>query len=64
MIRLVSAVNVANSTFGRVEACMNGTWGTVCDDFWGNEDASVVCHQLGFSKYGKIRSVMMQSLPL
>ena len=53
-IRLVSTPGSVNSTFGRVEVCMNGTWGTVCDEFWGNEDASVVCHQLGFSQYGNI----------
>ena len=39
---------------GRVEVCSDGMYRTLCDDQWDNEDASVVCHQLGFSRYGKI----------
>ena len=39
---------------GRVDVCLNHTIGAVCDDdYWGYEDASVVCQQLGFSPYGQ-----------
>ena len=46
-------VDGAYSHEGRVEICINGVWGTVCDDDWGNDDAKVACRQLGYLENGK-----------
>ena len=41
--------NGRNKFEGRVEVCQDGRWKTVCDNGWGNSEATVVCRQLRFS---------------
>ena len=40
-------------SIGRLELCLNGQWGVACQDYWSDEQASVVCSQLGFAHVGK-----------
>ena len=50
-VRLVDGDNY-NATSGRVEYCVGGLWGTVCNYRWGDADAAVVCRQLGLNAHG------------
>ena len=47
-VRLVDGT----TTEGRVEVCVNGTWGTVCSRNWNVRHGRVVCRQLGLPSAG------------
>ena len=42
----IRLVNGSNEREGRVEVCHDGYWGTVCNNLWTEENASVVCRQI------------------
>ena len=39
---------------GRIEICFQNVWGAIYDTNFSNMDAAVACHQLGYSRYGKL----------
>ena len=46
-------VSFSDTTGGRVVICDEGQWKTVCDYGWGNQEAQVVCRELGESNPGQ-----------
>ena len=48
-VRLQDGTDPSN---GRVEVCQDGMWASVCSDKFDENDASVVCRQLGYTSEG------------
>lgn len=48
----------ASATEGRVEICQDRVWGLICMNLWDDNDATVVCRQLGFSDQGRSSCVL------
>ena len=52
----------SNDNEGRVEVCVLGQWGTVCDDVWSQQNAKIACNQLGIEG-GKTFKIIRRILP-
>jgi hypothetical protein len=48
--RSIRLMGGQNKFEGRVEVCQDGQWKTVCNRGWGDDEAQVVCRQLGFAE--------------
>lgn len=54
----VRLIGGSTASEGLVQVCLANRWGRVCDDGWGQEDAAVVCRQLGYSAEGTLLRVV------
>ena len=54
----VQLVNGSTPNEGKVLICINGVWGTLCDNSINNVDAAVICNQLGYTG-GKYKTYIL-----
>jgi hypothetical protein len=45
-IRIIGSNDTSVQQRGFLEVCLNGVWGSVCDDYWTDIEAQVACRQL------------------
>ena len=55
-LRLVDSLTTSGNS-GRLEIFLNGEWGTVCDDGFGQTEAGVACRQLGYTSASRVGNV-------
>ena len=44
---------------GTVQVCFNKLWGLISDYNWDNNDAKVVCNQLGYTAGSKLKVIQL-----
>ncbi|KXJ07930.1 Scavenger receptor cysteine-rich type 1 protein M130 [Exaiptasia diaphana] len=49
-LRLLHKTSSQSTVQGILQIYHNGTWGTICDDYWDMTDTNIACIQLGFMK--------------
>ena len=59
----ITLVGGASNYSGRVERCQDNQWKAICADQWGENEATVVCRQLGFRTDSEIYYTLQHVYP-